>query len=75
MLHIVNRSPLSSNSLDAVDRFARSGAVLLIEDAVYAATRSNAAAEKITAMSSRLKVYALGPDLEAAAWPTGSSTG
>ena len=65
MLHIVNKSPLERNSLAACLRIATGGTVLLIEDAVYAATRGNAAEDKLREALSRFKVYALGPDLDA----------
>jgi len=65
MLHILNSSPLERPTLDSVMRLARSGALLLIEDAVYAATRGNGAEGQIRAAMSKLKVYALMPDLEA----------
>jgi tRNA 2-thiouridine synthesizing protein B len=65
MLHIVNRSPLERNALDSALRIAQSGSLLLIEDAVYAATRGNAAEAKLRAAMGKLKVYALAPDLEA----------
>ncbi|HJW24015.1 MAG TPA: sulfurtransferase complex subunit TusB [Rhodocyclaceae bacterium] len=65
MLHIINKSPLDRPSLDSVLRLAQSGAVLLIEDAVYAATRGSAGADKVKALSARMKVFALIPDLEA----------
>jgi len=65
MLHIVNKSPTSGSALDGALRLAGSGAVLLIEDAVYAATRGNPAEAKIRDALGRLEVYALGPDLEA----------
>ncbi|TRZ66208.1 MAG: sulfurtransferase complex subunit TusB [Rhodocyclaceae bacterium] len=66
MLHIINKSPLERNSLDLCLRVAQSGGtVLLIEDAVYAATRGNAAAASIQEAQSRLKVCVLQPDLEA----------
>jgi tRNA 2-thiouridine synthesizing protein B len=67
MLHIVNKSPLERNTLDSVLRIAQSGSLLLIEDAVYAATRGSAVAARLTAAMARLKVYALLPDLEARA--------
>jgi tRNA 2-thiouridine synthesizing protein B len=39
MLHIVNKSPLASRTLSSCLGLARAGeALLLIEDAVYAAT-------------------------------------
>ncbi|SRR6266581_1722053 len=65
MLHIVNKSPLERNALDTCLAVAQSGAILLIEDAVYAATRGNAAAVKLRDALGRFKVYVLGPDLEA----------
>lgn len=66
MLHIVNKSSLERNALESCLRVAQDGGtVLLIEDAVYAATRGNAGESKLRDAQSRLKVYALAPDLEA----------
>ncbi|MCK6428787.1 sulfurtransferase complex subunit TusB [Betaproteobacteria bacterium PRO7] len=65
MLHIVNKSPLEKSTLDTVLRLARSGALLLIEDAVYAATKGNAAEPRLRQAMAKLKVFALGPDLQA----------
>jgi len=65
MLHIVNKSPTATDALDGALRLAGSGALLLIEDAVYAATRGSPAEAKIRDAQARLKVYVLGPDLEA----------
>ena len=66
MLHIVNKSPLQRNTLESCLRVAQQGgAILLIEDAVYAATRGNAAEAQLRDALSRLKIYALAPDLEA----------
>jgi tRNA 2-thiouridine synthesizing protein B len=66
MLHIVNKSPLDRNTLDTCLATAQpGGALLLIEDGVYAATAGNAAAAKLEQAMGRLKVYALKPDLEA----------
>jgi tRNA 2-thiouridine synthesizing protein B len=68
MLHIVNKSPQTRNALDSCLRIAApGGALLLIEDAVYAATRGNAAAAALATALGRFKVYALLPDLEARA--------
>jgi len=68
MLHIVNKSPLERNSLEACLRIAApGGAVLLIEDAVYAATRGTAVEASVTAALARFRIYALLPDLEARA--------
>ena len=66
MLHIINKSPLEKNSLDTCLAVAQDGGIiLLIEDAVYAATSGNAAAAKLSAAQGRLKICVLGPDLEA----------
>lgn len=66
MLHIVNKSPLDRNSLDTCLATAQpGGALLLIEDGVYAATSGNAAAGKLKQAMGQMKVYALKPDLEA----------
>ncbi len=66
MLHIVNKSPSQTRTLDSCLRLAQNGsAVLLIEDGVYAATRGNADARALHAACSRLQVYALQPDCDA----------
>ena len=65
ILHTVNKSPLQNNSLDSCLRVAQHDcAILLIEDAVYAATdtASGFISEQIL---SRHKIYALIPDLKA----------
>ena len=65
MLHIINKSPLANSSLESCLRVAQQGEILLIEDAVYAATTGNAFEGKITEAMGRFKVYVLQPDLEA----------
>jgi len=66
MLHIVNKSPFERNTLESCLRLATKGsAVLLTEDAVYAATAGSAAEGKIKAAMAELKIYALSPDLQA----------
>lgn len=66
MLHIVNKSPTERNALSSCLRLATKGsAVLLIEDAVYAATTGTAAAAELQAAMADLKVYVLAPDLNA----------
>jgi tRNA 2-thiouridine synthesizing protein B len=67
MLNIVNKSPLDRNALDACLRIATPGALLLIEDGVYAAVRGTAVEARVTAALQRFRVYALLPDLEARA--------
>ena len=66
MLHIVNKSPEGGNGLASCLRIARDGdSVLLIEDAVYAATEALAARCGLAAALPRLKLFVLQPDLEA----------
>ncbi len=66
MLHIVNKSPQEKNTLDGCLRIAKKGgAILLIEDAVYAATKGNVAEANLKNAMADFSVYALGPDLEA----------
>ncbi|MDO9285889.1 MAG: sulfurtransferase complex subunit TusB [Aquabacterium sp.] len=66
MLHIVNKSHAQTRSLQSCLRFAKPGhAVLLIEDAIYAATAPGAADSGLAAALANLKVYALQPDVEA----------
>lgn len=66
MLHIVNKSPLTSGTLEScLNTMVDGGDVLLIEDAVYAATVGNAFESKLSAAMGRCKVHVLMPDLEA----------
>ena len=65
MLHIINKSPLTNGSLDSCLRVAQSGDILLIEDAVYAATAGNAYEGKIREAMGRFKIHVLQPDLDA----------
>ena len=66
MLHIVNKSPTQTRTLDSCLRLAQAGqALLLIEDGVYAATTRSPAAGAVREAATRLKVYALQSDLDA----------
>lgn len=66
VLHTVNRSPFEKSSLaSCVDHALDGSAILLFEDAVYAAARGTQSESLITAALERVKVYALGPDLKA----------
>ncbi len=66
MLNIVNKSPLERNAFDTCLATAQpGGAILLIEDGIYAATKGNAAAAKLEKAMSQFKVYALAPDVDA----------
>jgi tRNA 2-thiouridine synthesizing protein B len=64
VLHIVNKSPTERTTLASCLAHARAGhALLLIEDAVYAATKGGAAA--LGKAPAGLAVYVLAPDLQA----------
>ena len=70
MLHIINQSGAANTTLESLLRIVQAGpaegtAVLLIEDAVYAATTGNRAATALGAAMDQVGIYALGPDLEA----------
>ena len=66
MLHIVNKSPFQTRTLDTCLRMAQPGnALLLIEDGIYAATVGSATEERIRVSCATLKVYALQPDMDA----------
>ena len=68
MLHIVNKSPGERATLASCLAHVRPGhSVLLIEDAVYAATKGHVAAAQVSAALATCKVYVLAPDLEARA--------
>jgi tRNA 2-thiouridine synthesizing protein B len=64
MLHIINKSPYDRPALDSALTTGE-GAILLIEDGVYAAAKGGAAEAKIKAAQGKFKVYALSADLEA----------
>ena len=66
MLHIVNKSPFEKTTLESCLRMASPGsAVLLIEDAVYAAVKGGALEQRIKDAAQTLEIYALAPDLAA----------
>ena len=66
MLHIVNKSHTQTNALQSCLRLAKPGhALLLIEDAVYAATAAGAASSGMPQALAQLKVYALQPGVDA----------
>jgi tRNA 2-thiouridine synthesizing protein B len=66
MLHIVNKSPFQTRTLESCLAMAQPGsAVLLIEDAVYAATAGSAVQGRMREASATVKLYALKPDMDA----------
>ena len=65
-LNIVNKSPFEKRSLDqCLSRIAAEDAVLLIEDAVVAATAGTAYENELKRASTDKKLYVLTADLEA----------
>ncbi len=65
MLNIINKSPLDRPSLDVCIASADGGAILLIEDGVYAATKGSLGEAKLKAAAGKFKLYVLKPDMEA----------
>ena len=66
MLHIVNKSPFQTSTLDTCLRMAQPGqALLLIEDGIYAATVGSAMEARVRQACATMKVYALQPDMDA----------
>jgi tRNA 2-thiouridine synthesizing protein B len=65
MLHIINKSPLSNGSFEHCLRMTDSGEILLIEDAVYAATKGSTLEAKVREAMGSFKIHVLMPDLEA----------
>ncbi|MBK5929215.1 sulfurtransferase complex subunit TusB [Halochromatium salexigens] len=65
-LHTVNKSPFEKTSLAAcLDHASAGAAVLLMEDGVYAALTRTSVEGQVKGALDNLKVYALGPDLQA----------
>jgi len=66
MLHTVNKSPFEQGALDSCVRLAaKGGAVILIEDGVYGATKGSVASDMVTNAMKNLDFYVLGSDLKA----------
>lgn len=66
ILHTVNKSPFERSNLDSCLNHATKGdAILLIEDAVYAAMKAGAFAARMADAAKQFKVCVLGPDLQA----------
>jgi len=66
MLHIVNKSPFQTRTLESCLAMAQPGsAVLLIEDGVYAATAGSAVQGRMREACATLRLYALQPDMDA----------
>lgn len=65
-LHTLNKSPTGAPLLQRCLRLAQPGsAIVLIEDAVYAAVEGTVSADLLRDASTRFAIYALSPDLMA----------
>jgi tRNA 2-thiouridine synthesizing protein B len=64
MLHIINKSPYDRPAFYSALKTGE-GAILLIEDGVYAAVKGGGAEAKLKAADGKFKFYALIADLEA----------
>ena len=66
MLHIINKSPLQTRTLETCLRTMQPGhALLLIEDGVTGATTGSATEAQVRQACATFKVYALQPDMDA----------
>lgn len=65
-LHMVNKSPFEKNAMRSALGHALAGdAILLFEDGVYGALKGTAVADELGRVAGEVKVYVLGPDLNA----------
>jgi len=65
-LHTINKSPFDRDSLGSCLRvIADDGAILLIEDGVYAAMQGTRVADAVAQAAGKYAVHVLGPDLAA----------
>lgn len=66
LLHVINKSPFERNAFDSCLQHAKKGSsILLIEDGIYAASKSGQASEKLINALKDFTVYALEPDIKA----------
>ena len=64
MLHLINKSPFESNSLEDCLRYASKGsAILLYEDGIYAAMAGTKLSDEMAGVAKDHKVYVLKEDL------------
>lgn len=65
MLHLINKSPFESMSLEDCLKYANKGAsILLYEDGIYAAMPGTAFADRMSGVTSDYKVYVLKEDMQ-----------
>jgi len=66
ILHTVNKSPFEKSSLQSCLKYVKdNSAILLIEDAVYAALQGTEIGECLGSTASEVRLFVLGPDLRA----------
>jgi len=66
ILHTVNKSPFEKSSLESCLKYVKANsAILLIEDAVYAALQGTEIGERLGSAASEVRLFVLGPDLRA----------
>lgn len=66
VLHTTNKSPLQTRDLESCLRLSRPGCgILLMEDAVYAALKGTAVADRVHEATKDRDIYLLEPDLAA----------
>ena len=66
MLHIVNKSPFQTGTLQScLDHALEGDAILLIEDGVYGALRGSVVAAAVEAALGKVTFHALGADVAA----------
>lgn len=65
-LHMVNKSPFERNAMaSALGHAIEGDAILLFEDGVYGALKNTKVAAELTRLDGKVKVFVLGPDLNA----------
>ena len=66
LLHTVNKSPFTDNSLQSCIRCCQAGqAILLIEDGVYGALDKTTTSNLLSAVDTTVSLYVLAEDLDA----------
>ena len=66
MLHMINKSPFETRTLEScLAHTCKGAAILLIEDGIYGAMSGTPLEKKMSEALKTVEIYALGPDLEA----------
>jgi len=65
MLHLINKSPFESMSLEDCLKYANKGsAIMLYEDGIYAAMPGSAVSDRMSSIAGDYKVYVLKEDMQ-----------